>query len=125
MVSELHNKDLSDLWTFLIIVGFVIFITGMFLLVEASGYTSKQVGTIIEFDGERVTVGYLNNEYQLSGNINNSVVINEDGTVDVLTMPKNPSNAVFSIAGEQTAGYILISIGGAMLITFMFTRIFV
>jgi len=114
-------------WTGLMVFGFIIFIVGLFLLVEASLYTKEETGRILSIDpsNNNVVVTYLDGSMTIGGNLNEiSEFIREDGTVVVWTMPKNPSNAVFTPAGVQTAGYVLISIGGAILITFMFVRLF-
>ena len=125
--SQPSDKVLDYTWTGLMIFGFIVFIVGLFLLVEASMYTKAEVGHVVSIDiNDRVTVSYLDSTHQITGTMNELAnLVRDDGTVTVWTMPKNPSNAVFTPNGVQTAGYVLISIGGAILITFMFVRLFV
>lgn len=122
------NRILAYTWSGLIIFGFIVFIVGLFLIVEASMYTKEEIGYIkdVDLENNSATVVYLD-LYQLSGSMNDILnSMNVDGsTIRVMTMPKTPSNAVFSPNGVQTAGYILLSIGGAILITFMFVKMFV
>lgn len=124
--SKSSAKVLDYTWTGLMIFGFIVFIVGLFLLVEASMYTRAEVGRVVSIDvNDRVTVSYLDSTHKLVGTMNELANhVRDDGTVTVWTMPKNPSNAVFTPNGVQTAGYVLISIGGAILITFMFVRLF-
>lgn len=124
--SKSSANVLDYTWTGLMIFGFIVFIVGLFLLVEASMYTRAEVGRVVSIDvNDRVTVSYLDSTHKLVGTMNELAnLVRDDGTVTVWTMPKNPSNAVFTPNGVQTAGYVLISIGGAILITFMFVRLF-
>jgi hypothetical protein len=128
------KASIKDLWSWLTVLGFFIMLVGMFILSEASDYV-KTNGELSIDSETGVPLIHYNVESKTASDTTHILTPSNDDLkylhsqnllddIPVYYLPMNSKRATVSISGLQTAGYILISIGSAMVIAFMFTYVF-